>query len=139
MKHDFPSLNHIVTPPPINLTDCWLPNGFYDSTNFIHAICRYDHLDVVTYSVSPHVTNLRRVIYVEGIPPRAALSCRVTATHMKLWLAYPKHSAIPDVFIGSANATAMTLHELMYKVSPSQAKALQEYFTELWANNHKAP
>jgi hypothetical protein len=132
-----PNLNHIHTPPELKTDFLHFPSWFLSETEFMTRITKFTHIDVLTYSVSPHITNLRRVIYCEGLPPRTAESIRVSGTHIKLWLCY-KHkcpTTLPEVFIGSANATLMTLKEIMHKTHPESWKHFQTYYEKLWSLN----
>jgi hypothetical protein len=47
----------------------------------------------------------------------------------------PHH--VPDVYLGSANATDMTLLELVVKTNAVQARELTKYFDLLWEDNYK--
>lgn len=134
----FPSLNNVVTPPSIIRAKALLPIDFCGPVAFSQRIDSYIYVDVLTYSISPYFTNIRRAIYCEGNPPRKTESIHVCGNHSKLWICYITKKLF-DVYIGSANATAMTLQEIMYKVSATQAHALRSYFDELWTINLPKP
>lgn len=108
---------------------------------FAHALRNYDHFDILTYTISPmHIFAMReikRLIYCVGKPPRkVSKSIRVSGTHAKIWICYKrKDDKTPDVFIGSANATEMTLHEIMIRLTGDKALVLTKHFNYLWENN----
>ncbi len=110
------------------------PKPFLSEVQFNRELDKCDHIDCLTYSISFDVCKLRRVIYVVGRPPRAAKSIQVSGTHAKLWLCYDKADNC-QAYVGSANATAMTLFELVYKATTEQTRDLVDYFESLWKLN----
>jgi hypothetical protein len=74
-----------------------------------------------------------------GTPPIGTeAAVQLSHTHAKIWICYHKilHHT-PDVYLGSANATDMTILDLMIKVNAPQARELITYFDELWHANTK--
>jgi hypothetical protein len=109
------------------------PKPFLSEFHFIRELAHYDFVDCLTYSVSPEIPHLRRVIYVVGRPPRRCETIQVSGTHAKLWIGHTDGKK--QAYVGSANATAMTLFELVYKATPEQTRDLVDYFEDLWKLN----
>lgn len=115
----------------------------FTEDRFAQALYNYSHFDVITYSVMGFDIFLRRpikrLIYGVGTPPITTLChVQVTHCHAKLWLCYnTKPNCPPDVYVGSANATDMTILDLMIKVNSRQAATLIGYFNLLWNINYK--
>jgi hypothetical protein len=110
-----------------------LPDPFLDEHDFLSELYGFDSLDVLTYSVSRISLPITRCIYVEGVPPQRAKSLRVSGTHAKLWIGYT--DTTPVAYVGSANATSMTLNEIMYRATPKMSVLLADYFNDLWIAN----
>ena len=137
----------IAPPLEISLTKIkvapWLtanqkpPSGFHTAYDFTKRLHAFAHCDVITYSVSRAFCDckINRLLYVVGEPPSHASAIKVEGTHMKLWICYKSKSSAPTAFIGSANATDMTLHELMYEATPTQSTELAAYFQHIWDLN----
>ncbi len=113
----------------------------FTEQGFIQELSQYHSFDILTYSISPFSLffsrPIRRLIYGVGIPPRFTSNhIKRTHTHAKLWICY-KYPADkePGVYLGSANATDMTILDLMIKVNKDQSKLLTEYFDLLWDVN----
>lgn len=113
------------------------PDCFFGSDGFARRLKAFAHCDVITYSVSRAFCDckINRLLYVVGEPPSHASAIKVEGTHMKLWICYKSKSSAPTAFIGSANATDMTLHELMYEATPTQSAELATYFQHIWDLN----
>jgi hypothetical protein len=115
----------------------------FTEATFASALYLYACFDVLTYSISSSALfknrPIRRLIYGVGSPPVSTeASIQLSHTHAKLWICYnTKPGCPPDVYIGSANATDMTLLELIIKVNSPQARMLVEYFNLLWKANYK--
>lgn len=133
------NLSHIPTPPPLRLGRLSLPPPFYDGYDFADSLFYADSIDVLTYSISPIRWKINRAIYCEGTPPSSCLqSIRVSGTHAKLWLVTsPDHTT--TAYVGSANATAMTLNEIVYRCTPTESFKLRTYFNTLWDLNQPKP
>jgi hypothetical protein len=120
-------------------------DGIYTEHTFLTTLHLYASFDILTYSVAPFKIFVRhpikRLIYSVGTPPMATeLSVQLTHTHAKLWICYnTRPNTPPDVYVGSANATDMTLLDLLIKANYRQSKVLVEYFDLLWKSNYKKP
>jgi len=148
----FPNLNHVKTPKPllrhesprVRKMEAEMQEEFiFTEDRFLSKLRTYHSFDVATYTIMSFAlfrkSPIRRLIYGVGIPPLGtALSVHVSHTHAKLWLCYksPTDNS-PDVYVGSANATDMTILDLMIKVNSRQAKTLIGYFNLLWELNYK--
>jgi hypothetical protein len=139
---NFPDLNRVKLAPHIDWTKppghVLVEQRIFNSLCFNKQLHLYHHFDILTYTInscSYFISHpIHRLLYSEGRVPRNTLkSIRLAGTHAKLWICYHKDNDIaPDVFIGSANATEMTLHELMIHVTPQQASILIQHFNSIW-------
>jgi len=129
--------------PTITLTSSTrhlLDNLIIPSREFYEILTKYKYFDILTYSISPMALfwdrPIKRLIYAVGIPPRnTAKRVQLSGTHAKLWLCYSKSTV--DAYIGSANATEMTIHDLTVKLTPTQTLSAKRHFDDLWNLNHK--
>lgn len=146
----FPDLNKVSIPKPLRrhesihvrkMEDAMQTECIFTEQNFLRELYRYHSFDICTYTImSFHLFRLhpiRRLIYGVGKPPLATKQSVVLShTHAKLWLCYRSEKDLtPDVYVGSANATDMTILDLMIKVNSRQAKTLIGYFNLLWKIN----
>jgi hypothetical protein len=146
----FPDLNKVSLPKPLQrhevlkirkMEDEMQTEFIFTEQNFLRELYRYHSFDILTYTImSFHLFRLhpiRRLIYGVGKPPLATKnSVQLSHTHAKLWICYrTEKDLVPDVFVGSANATDMTILDLMIKVNSRQAKTLIGYFNLLWNIN----
>lgn len=150
----FPNLNQVNAPKPlkrnevlsvVNMEHSMQTEFIFTENNFLKELQNYKAFDILTYTISPFALfrshPIRRLIYGAGKPPlstKASIQC--THTHAKLWICYKNDQDItPDVFVGSANATDMTILDIVIKVNSRQAKTLIGYFNLLWIINTKKP
>lgn len=147
----FPDLNRVRTPRAIKRETLQIQKHERDlqleciltEQSFLTTLYNYKSFDVITYSVMPFrlftTRPIRRLIYGVGTPPSGThAAIQLTHTHAKLWLCYAsERDKTPDVYVGSANATDMTILDLTIKVNPCQAKTLIGYFNLLWDINYK--
>lgn len=133
------NLNKVSLPKEI--TRNWRKEGkLFDALNifteatFSYELNKYTTLDVLTYTISPLPLPISRLLYAVGTPSfRVKQSRRISGSHAKIWICYKDvDQKTFDVFLGSANATSMTLHELMVKLLPAQACAVLTHFNRLW-------
>lgn len=130
------NLNSVRTPRALVLPRISLPDPFLDEGDFADELLGFDSIDVLTYSISRITLPIARCLYVEGTPPHRAKSLRVSGTHAKLWIGYT--DTTPTAYVGSANATSMTLNEIMYRATPKMSVILADYFNDLWTANQPA-
>lgn len=113
--------------------------SIYTEYRFLIRLREFHSCDVLTYTYSSQITRYivpSRVIFSVGPTPLRCTSCRVTSTHAKLFICYTSPRCIePVAFIGSANATDMTLHELMVQLTPAQSSLALQHFNKLWELN----
>lgn len=147
----FPDLNRVRTPKAIKRETRQIQKHehemqeefIFTEQTFLNVLCNYRAFDILTYSVMPfklfNTCPIRRLVYGVGTPPRGcAKALQLTHTHAKLWICYRNDTdKSPDVYVGSANATDMTILDLTIKVNSRQAKTLIEYFNLLWDINYK--
>jgi len=148
------NLNNVKTPKPIlrhesskvrEMERSMQEECIFTENNFLVQLHKYHSFDIITYTIMPfglfRLRPIRRLIYGVGNPPMGTKSSiQVSHSHAKLWLCYKyENDPTPDVFMGSANATDMTILDLMVRVNSRQAKTLIGYFNLLWNINHKAP
>lgn len=113
----------------------------FTEQTFLRELHSYHSFDILTYTVMSFrlfkFHPIRRLIYGVGNPPvDTKRSIQLSHTHAKLWLCYRTEKDLtPDVFVGSANATDMTILDLMIKVNSRQANTLIGYFNLLWNIN----
>jgi hypothetical protein len=147
----FPDLNGVKTPGEINrkgrilrLQEDKLHGEFvFTEKTFLSALQHYASFDILTFTIASiplfSSRHIKRLIYGVGNPPtNTKASIQLTHTHAKIWICYhrmPHH--VPDVYLGSANATDMTLLELVVKTNAVQARELTKYFDLLWEDNYK--
>jgi hypothetical protein len=149
----FPDLNKVLVPRQIKRHESLAikqmehdmqTEFLFTEQTFLERLHYYHSFDILTYSVMSfrvfRLHPIRRLIYGVGNPPLATkASVQLSHTHAKLWICYrDEKDNTPDVFVGSANATDMTILDLMVKVNSRQAKTLIGYFNLLWnINNEK--
>lgn len=148
------NLNHVKTPKPIlrhesskvrEMERSMQEECIFTENNFLVQLHKYHSFDILTYTIMSfglfRLRPIRRLIYGVGNPPLGTKSAvQVSHSHAKLWLCYKyENDPTPDVFMGSANATDMTILDLMVRVNSRQAKTLIGYFNLLWNINYKAP
>ena len=150
----FPDLNKVALPKQIQRHEAFkirsLENEMqtefiFTEQYFLAELYRYHSFDIITYTIMSfhlfRIHPIRRLIYGVGKPPLATKSSvRLSHTHAELWLCYRSEKDLtPDVYVGSANATDMTIFDLMIKVNSRQAKTLVGYFNLLWKLNTEKP
>jgi hypothetical protein len=141
-----PDLNNVKLPVELNRSTSkefklFDGTGIFNDLMFHHALSNYHHFDILTYTISPmHVFGVReihRLMFCVGKPPRKTKRhIRISCSHAKLWICYRTATDTdPHVYLGSANATEMTLHELMVRVTGDGTRSLIKHFNYLWENN----
>ena len=138
----FPNLNNVKLLPTIKhtLTDAekLCSYGIFTHQSFAYVLRNYDSFDILPYSISRmHLFDhapIARLIFAVGTPPRQTKEkIQLAGTHAKLWLCYRRGAV--DAYIGSSNATEMTLLELVVKLDIPQTLAAKRYFEQLWTLN----
>lgn len=116
-------------------------SGIFTDEMFARTLGIYSHFDILTYSITPmaifHTRPIHRLIYHTGqVPRNTKKSIRLSGTHAKLWICHQDSARkAVHVYLGSANATSMTLHELIVRLTDSQALIARKHFDKLWENN----
>lgn len=147
VSHSLPDLNKVRLPQTITLItkrerESLAEHGIFDEHTFRKVLGNYTSFDIITYSVSRAVpiasSRIDRLIYVVGnVPYHAKRTLRVDGTHVKLWLCHTKKDT--HAYVGSCNATDLTLHDLLIRADAKQTKLLISYFNSLWDLNQPKP
>lgn len=115
--------------------------NLFTEQSFHEQLDSYDHFDILTYSITPMyiftARPIHRLLYhVGNVPKTTKRAIQVSGTHAKLWICYRSpNDKFPDIFIGSANATEMTLHEILIRATGKQANPLFDHFNRIWQLN----
>jgi hypothetical protein len=137
------NLNHVKLPRTITHIskrerEKLAEHGIFDEYTFCHILGSYTAFDIFTYSVSRSMpiagSRINRLIYSVGQPPiHVKQTLRLEGTHVKLWIC--SNSKDTHAYVGSCNATDLTIHDLLIRADPKQTKLLIAYFNSIWDLN----
>lgn len=128
-----------IDPRSVGIMFGWaMPEFFLSHKLFMAYIAKtYEKVDVCTWTLREfdiEPCKVDRLMYAVNCADvvQAERVKHVSNLHIKLWLGWRKKTKLPDVYIGSMNASETGPIDLMVRVPPAQAKILVELYDHIW-------